>query len=166
MTNPTVIHVREEALARNAARYGDPVWRRDGTRVVLHLTQPLYHADGRHYANAFVEVTGRRTFGRLVEFGIGDNLEVSLRSEDVETGRHNFSRVSAADVAYLRQSATYLVEELARLCRCGKLPTHCDCCPTCHGSGFSRLTPSLVECLPCHGKGYREGPQKGPREGL
>jgi hypothetical protein len=160
--NPTVIHVREEALARNAARYGDPVWMKDGTRVTLYLRQPLFNVDGAHYANAIVEVIGRRTFGRLVEFGIGNELEVSIRSMDPVHGRSNLSLVPAADFEYLRQSGAYLVEELAKLCRCGKLPTHCDCCPRCHGSGYSRLTPSLVDCSTCHGKGYREGSKDAP----
>ena len=71
------IFIREEALLRNAVRYGDPVVRKSGADMVIHLTQALFNADGVHYGNAFIEVRGRRTFGRLVAFGRGIAFNVT-----------------------------------------------------------------------------------------
>lgn len=153
------IFVREEALLRNAVRYGDPVVRKSGADMVIHLTQALFNADGVHYGNAFIEVRGRRTFGRLVAFGRGIAFNVTTRADDPATGKA--VRISEADEVYLHETAVYMVEELAKLCRCGKLPAHCDCCPVCLGSGFSRLTPRLSDCDPCGGKGYTDAPEAG-----
>lgn len=142
--------VREEALLRNGVRYGDPAVRKAGTRIYLTHVVVLFDDKGERSGTAFVEISGRRIFGRLVDFG---EDAVTLRCENLRSESMLLAPGEAED---LRATARYIVEELAKLCRCGKLPTHCDCCPKCLGSGYSRLTPSLIDCLPCHGKGYRE----------